>query len=204
MNFYRFIIVLIVFWQCTNPFSTRDPEEPDESGNLQGYEDARTPEILLSNFEKALKEKNTVEYVNCFANPVSGHKKTYAFEPDARLVVDFQLFPNWSTRDEESYFLKLTEEERADFPQILFSTLDEPEYRPINLAAPDDSVETNIFRYLLTVVHIDSEKVYSGQMRFRAFQARSTDSNWYLYYWSDYANKDDYESTWSFLKLENR
>jgi hypothetical protein len=187
---------------CTNPFSTREPEPPDTTGNIQGFEDARDTDQLLNNFERAIEEKNITEYINCFANPDVGHQKSFRFVPEPGLV-DYFLDP-WSLRDEENYFRKMTEEQRVDFPRLTFNTLDEPVFQPLNLAAPDDSMETNIFRYQLTVAEVDTQKIYTGQMKLRVFQSRSTDSNWYIYHWNDYAIDENFESSWSFLKFENR
>lgn len=196
------ILVCIGFFACTNPFSTRDPESPDLTNNVESFEDARDPEMLLSNFEKAIEEKNVPEYVNCFANPELGHTKQFRFEAEASLIDYF--INSWSIRDEENYFRKIVEEKRPNFPKLNFVTLDEPEPQPINFAAPDDSMETSIFRYQLTISEVDTQKIYKGQMKLRVYQSRATDSNWYIYRWYDYAIENNFEETWSYLKFENQ
>lgn len=202
MKYTFFVIMLFFLITCTNPFTTRDPETPEATDNTEGFEDARTPELLFTNFEKSIEEKNVSEHMKCFADPGLGHEKTYRFQPEANLS-DF-LINRWTKQDEQNYFIKITEEERADFPRISFNALDDPVFQPINVSSPDDSVETRIFRYQLSITRIDTVQVYTGQMKIRAFQSRATDSNWYIYRWDDFAIDNQLEATWTFLKFENR
>lgn len=156
----------------------------------------------MLNFEKSIEEKNLIEYVHCFADPGLGHEKTYRFEPEINLIDYF--FNTWTKKDEENYFIKITEQERSDYPLLSFSVLDNVSYPPINLSAPEDSVETTTFRYQFSVSHIDTVQVYTGQMKLRFFRTKLTDSNWYVYLWTDYALNDQFEKSWSYLKYENR
>jgi len=195
----KYIIVLnifIVFFKCTNPFTTRDADEPDQGS--ANYQPANNPDITLENFILAVEDKNTSQYMNTMIKPELGGPHRFWFEPEPSLKNNFN--GPWLLQDESAYFDNLTKSKKAGFP-LLSLTMESPLLTPITPISVDDSVESNNLAYNLRVDYGDSVKVYQGTMRFKLFHAE-TPPYWYIYYWSDNAlTQDDRNSSWTYLKL---
>ena len=199
MRFGYFIIslILIAITYCTNPFSTRNPEKPD-SGN-QVYENATEPKIVLDNLIMAIKEKNVNEYKKIFASETVGH--SFTFEPEPSLIENF--VGKWTIQDEESYFTNLVSSSSGNYPILNLSfNVSEYSFTPVVSGSESDSVRTNNMQYILTVNPGDSTTIYKGNTEFKLFRSK-IDQFWYIYHWKDNAIDQNYNETWTNLKIKN-
>ena len=199
MQFQNSLIILIIITlaYCTNPFSTREPEKPD-SGN-QVYENATEPKIVLDNLIMAIKEKNINEYKKVFASETAGH--SFTFEPEPSLFENF--ISKWTIQEEESYFSNLVSSSSSNYPILNLSfNVSEYSFPPVVSGSESDSVRTNSMQYVLTVNPGDSTTIYKGNTEFKLFRSQ-TDQFWYIYHWKDNAIDQNYNETWTNLKIQN-
>ncbi len=199
------IIAGLIFLQtmisCTNPFATRTPEKPDNNDQISVFEPAVTPRILMTNFSRAIEQKNLQEYLAVFQNDESS-PISYSFEPDENYS---ELLTNsWKYEDELSYFSKLSQSDRFGYPLLRFHFLDSLVYSPLNPAAADDSAETNFVRYELKIEMSDSVRFVTGQSRFKLLKDNQNLELWLLYLWQDRAINGEPHKSWTAHKYELR
>lgn len=201
-----FLNVAFFFHNCTDLFSTReDKVERPDSGSASGiFEEATSPEIVLTNLSRALEQKNVSKYMESFSDPMDFPGKSFRFIGDANF--QDQLSERWTYTDEQNYFNNVVFNESGKSPIIRFSYVDSlPRMTPINLLAFDDSVETDFFKYQLIIELQDTTKLYTGLSRFKLFKSSETANEaWYIYNWVDRALNEELEKSWTYLKLENR
>ena len=199
----RFILLIAIAFLlstfCTNPFSTRDPEEPDESSTSTVFNPAIDPEIVLINFSRAMEQKNIEEYMKCFINPDMDAPHTFVYEPEQYFKND--IVDTWTLDPEPNYFNQLTKSTQKDYPFINLSFKDSLSLTPIITTSIDDSVESNSIEYELEVITSDSSSTYRGITRFKLFHSTSPPEHWHIYYWQDNAIDENYKSSWTYLKL---
>lgn len=198
MRYQKFLIIFIITlsW-CTNPFSTRDPEKPDSGSNI--YDNATIPKTVMENLIMAIKEKNVNEYKKVFSSEAVGH--SFTFEPEPSLIENF--VSNWTIQEEESYFNNLVNSSSANFPILNLSFIVvEYSFPAVVPGSESDSVTTNSMQYVFTVNPGDSTTIYKGNTEFRLFRSK-IDQFWYIYYWKDNAIDEDYNATWTNLKIKN-
>jgi hypothetical protein len=194
---------------CTNPFSTRQDqvEKPDfrNDGSNVSYDTAVDPEMVFTNFGKALVYKNVDEYMKCFVNTANDPPYPYYFEPERYYKNEFNNQP-WLLTDEREYFTQLTKSQKNDYPQLELSILDSSlAFLPLNPLSINDSVETGNLHYHLTInFDADSTAIYEGAARFKLYHSESAPETWHIYYWQDYALNNRYNVTWTNLKLSIR
>lgn len=187
-----------VILYCTNPFNTREPEKPD-SGK-QVYDSTTEPKIVIENMIIAIEEKNVNEYKKVFISESGDHK--YKFEPEPSLNTE-NFFMGWTTQDEESYFSNLLSTSSGNYPILnLAFNVSDYSFTPIISGSESDSVQTSNMQYVFTVNPGDSTQVYTGNAEFKLLRSEA-DQLWYIYYWQDNAIDQNYEETWTNLKIQN-
>jgi len=201
MQFQTILIILIItaLACCTNPFSTREPEKPD-SGN-QIYENTTEPKIVLDNMINAIKEKNVNEYKKLFISEDDIH--SFTFEPEPSFIEFF--LSKWTIQDEEAYFSNLVSQSTGNYPILNLTfdiSQDEYPFREIISGTQGDSVQTESMSYIFNVNDGDSIAKYSGNVKFKLFRSEA-DQFWYIYYWRDNAIDENYNQTWTNLKIQN-
>jgi hypothetical protein len=176
---------------CTNPFTTRQAEEPDAlvSDTFIQPTECR---ILKANFSQAIEQKNTVNYMKCFVDSTMDDRYPFTFVPENYFAAYF--IQKWELSDEENYFNNLVSGENQ--PRLRF------EYTDTTLTElPPDHAEFD-FGYNLKVITNDTV-TYQGKGLFKLFRSTVNDC-WYIYFWQDYAVDENYELTWTNLKHLNR
>ena len=159
------------------------------------FEIPNEPENVLKNFKLAIETKNVQEYMNCF----TPEPHRYKFEPEQYFFEEFQA-NGWSLDHERDFFNQLTKS--VVTLNFSFTESGEPALNPIYLPAAEDSVESNFSNYLMTVNYsIDSSQVFSGLTRFKLYHAQDKDA-WYIHYWQDKADNQDYTLTATALKTQ--
>jgi len=184
------LLVLTILVGCTNPFSTRDPEQPT-SGGLS-WVPPRRPEIVLENLKTAILEQNIENYLRCLSDSTR-QARPYRFIADPQVASENPgTFENWTREDERAYFSQL----RAQLPpdSLRFLTL-----VPVQTTQYADSA-LFIQNYTLTVRHTQQDHgvpgVVSGQARF--WMGTDQFGDWAIYRWEDRALGA--APTWSALK----
>lgn len=176
---------------CTNPFTTRQAEEPDElvSDTFIQPTECR---ILKANFSRAIEQKNTVNYMKCFVDSTLDARYPFTFVPETHYLFYFET---WGLHDEENYFNTLVSGENP--PRLRFEFTKDTTITEIS----PDLAEFN-FDYDLKVINNDTV-TYQGRGLFRLFRS-AVNSCWYIYSWQDYAVNENYDQTWTNLKHLNR
>ena len=184
------IAVCALLCACTNPFATREPEEPSE-GSLS-FIPPRTPEVVLINLRNAILEQNLENYLRCLGDSTR-LPQGFRFIADAGVASENPgLFERWTKDNEKSYFSQL----RALIPPDSLHILNLQVVQSTQFADSALFVEN----YTLTVKHTQQDKgvpaVVAGQARFN--MGVDSFGDWAIYRWEDVAVGD--EPTWSTLK----
>lgn len=196
LKIVAFLLLIILLVYCTNPFSTREPEQPIVS-NVK-YDPAISSDIVLINFKQAIENKDIEEYMRTVIDPVKDPIHSFRFIPEPHFQNDFANA--WTVDDERDYFTQLTRSENNDYPKLAFSFLDSVILTPITPISIDDSVESNNLNYEFRVDYGDSTEVYKGIARFKLFHSKLPPEHWYIYFWRDNAIEREFNATWTFLK----
>jgi len=200
MLFKITLTILLIFFflaSCTNPFSVRDPEKPDPKSTTVIYDPAFGPDTVLVNFEKAIENKNLIEYMNVFVSANLNEPHSFIFEPEPYFQNDF--IEPWTREDEQTYFDQLTKTKSGDFPKLSLIFKNKPLFTPIIAGSDEDSLQTNSIEYSLQADFGDSSFTYSGVNEFKLFKSQN-DQLWYIYYWRDNAINQSYNTSWTYLK----
>lgn len=189
-----FIIALFfIFWNCTNPFSTRTPEEPNPTGNQQTFNLQTDPDSLLAKLRKSFITQDRTDYEECLASePQTG--TDLVFIPENREIV---RLADWDLADEGKYFQKLIDTE--DLQEINISFFyDQSQW--IITSADTQQIQ---FSYQINLKFITETEVYQGRSLIKVL--RSSTSLWYIFYWEDFRlDSNDQSDTWSTLKADYR
>lgn len=196
---------------CTNPFTTRQKAvEPPDVGSPGGktvYDPAVNPDLVFVNLKKSIEEKNSDEYMKCFIPQTqNGQIHQFAFVPEQHFINEFARQP-WTLNDEQNYFIQLIRSQKNDYPKIDLSlNEDNPiTLNPITPTSINDSLETSSVKYQLTIFYSrDSVKIYTGIVQFKLYKSNIPPEIWYIYYWEDNAINNQYDKSWTALKLYYR
>jgi len=175
---------------CTNPFNTREIEEPEIGDNSAIYDPPVSTNIVMTNFRFAIIQENISNYMNCFVDPSLAYNFSYRFVPDPGTETD--KFRFWTLYDEESYLNTVFKQS----VNISLEFFDEISFT--NISQSPDSVQTNSFRYELRIAFEEDDAVFIGTTRMKLIK----DSNalWQIYYWEDIKAADPESNSWSNLK----
>lgn len=184
------LTVAVLSSKCSNPFGTREPEEPITSQS--NWIQPTSPNYVLVNLQNAWVEKNNSNYLRCLAD-TSVSTLSFKFIADpAAINANPGLFQRWGKEYEANYLNQMYSFLPKDSTtSVTFNRLEEATFQ--------DSV-TLLQTYVLTF----NEKCEAGQcMRQLEGQAefrllRTEDDLWYIYRWSDFSTGD--KGTWSDLK----
>jgi hypothetical protein len=194
-NIVRVLVSALIFAACTNPFSTRTVEKPDADKNSDTFDQPTRSEVVLSNLQHAVNEKNVSNYMSCFIDTSLIPSFTYRFKPDESIPTE--PFHNWSLEDEENYLRNVFNK----FSTVHLDYIDQISFTPISSAI--DSVQTAPFTYQLTVTAGQSILLlYSGVARMKL--VKNSNSLWAIYYWEDTRDAENNTNTWSLLKADYR
>lgn len=178
---------------CTNPFSTRTPEDPDLSStqptsfNLQN-----DPNTLLAKIQQTYEFKDSKSYKDCFANP-SIHPDGFLFIPDQN---EASRLTNWILDDEERYFTNLVNKFDVTFD------FNPEEAVPQPIPGTSDTMLLE-FDYTITASDdILGTERYEGRSVMRLL--KTPQEIWFIYRWLDLQEASKSDSTWSTLKANFR
>jgi len=187
--FYGIIIVILFFLvSCQNPFATRDPEDP--SGEQTLWIQPIAPEIVITNLQSAIKERNIENYIRCFGL-IDEVRKNFSFFPEISVANNFQgIFVNWGISEERIYMNNIFGLTHADsISSLRFTDITEIQF--------GDSVSTTK-EYDLFIAHTNPSApvIVNGRMVLNI--RKGPDALWYISSWSDF--KTSSSSVWTLLK----
>ncbi len=185
-----FIGLFIILDSCTNPFKTRDVEEPDISDVSDIFNQPFTSEEVLNNFYYSIIQKNITNHMLCFIDPEVITDYVYRFIPDPSS--EAIKFRDWTRNDEKVYLNTVFRQSST----ISLEFLDDISYT--NISQSPDSVQTNSFRYELKIKFEDREEVYRGTTRMKLLI--NINGLWAIYYWEDIKAANLESQSWSHLK----
>jgi len=191
-----FITCAAVLSQCTNPFSTRTPEEPDlrRGTGISDNSLQTDPNRILEKIEQAFEMKDSRAYRACFAD------KSLVGVEFSFIAEDTELprLPDWTLDDEERYFNNLVSSATVDFAVIPESPI------PTPVSNSPDTLQLD-YEYVISVAQLRaSNERYTGRSIMRILKA--PDELWYIYEWHDLrvSRASQTDSTWSTLKANFR
>jgi hypothetical protein len=198
------IVVLSFFlsyFACTNPFATRDAETPEIQDKVTTLIRPLAYNEVIPFLQKAINEKNTVNYMNCFID------ETFPLPPlSYRYIYDKRIaqesFNGWSLQDEQNYLNNIINDPVKDSPELRLDIIDESfDYTPLTNSW-NDSILVLPFEYELSISYRDSTEVYQGISRMKLIV--NDNAQWAIYYWEDRQDASGTSPSWSFLKAERR
>jgi hypothetical protein len=171
-----FLVFLVCFAACRNPFATRKPEDPSLSAS--NWISPLYPEQVLVNLQTAVAERNTDNFIRCFADPAySG--RSFRFEPDPQTSSNHPgVFDGWGINRETGVMQQAYSLVPKDSTCMLTWTKILRE-----IIASDTAVMVR--QYKLELRHKPSilPVVFEGQAEFRLAADRR--GEWCVYQWTD-------------------
>jgi len=193
---YLMLVLLVVAISGCDVFSTRTPEDPDNSGNA--FIPPTEPTIVIQNFESSLRGKNLENYLRCFNSDNSIPNNKYLFIPSQEASSSFStLFFNWSLDEERRFFNTF---------KSLLNNESIPALNWIDRKAvienPDSAVFESNYDLFVNFTDINIPKQYNGKLRFVIIN----DNNglWSISKWYDYNlnQSDTILNSFSILKAK--
>jgi hypothetical protein len=190
-----FGFLLFIILSCTNPFSTRSPEDPIINSNNQIANLQTDPDSLLSKLRQSFILKDITDYQECISDSFQVGKN-FVFIPENR---EISRMTNWSLQDEKNYFNQLINSGELQNIDIVFYDQLSWNNTP---ATSVDTMET-YFSYQMTFQFRTKTEYFQGRSLIKIL--RSPASLWYIFYWQDFRiNPNDQHDTWSTLKANYR
>lgn len=197
MKFKHYIYIgLLLFsvWTCTNPFSTRNPEEPETGSDRPSVNLQNDPDSLLSKLRQSFILKNVTYYQECLADSFQVNK-SLLFIPDNR---EMDRLGNWDLSDETNYFNNLINAQDLETIGINFD--DHSDW--IQTPTSSDTLQVQ-FSYQIDVQFRTKSENYQGRSLIKIL--RSSTSLWYIFHWEDFKlTSNEQSDTWSTLKANYR
>src|SRR5512140_1367623 len=99
------IAIWLLLGSGCNLFGPRDPEAPSQAGD--SFIPPTDPDAVIENLQNAIAQKNSVNYVRCFADPMRTARLFQFFpSPDAGSRYA-SVFAYWTVDQERTYFQNL-------------------------------------------------------------------------------------------------
>jgi hypothetical protein len=182
------LLALLAFLLGCGIFEPREPEEPTQSG--LNFIPPTDPEIVITNLQAAVDQKNIANYMSCFTDP-QRQNHPFVFFPSAEGSAQYgAVLNNWSRLKEEEYFTNLI----AQSPENAFSNL------LLSLTSSVVTADSVVyeFDYSLTFQHADPGFPQTGRGRLQFTIGVDNSNFWTIHRWIDYKTTDD--PTWSLFK----
>lgn len=166
-------------------FETRDPEPP--SSGSATFVPPTSPDIVLSNLENAVSEKNTENYIRCLVDTLNSGQR-YVFFPSAAAAGRYaSTFAAWSLQSERSWFAAIKAFAPKDAPASLNLT------GSFSVIAADSAVYEGGYELVLRHGVANVSETVRGTLQFVLHTDRN--SIWSVTRWTDIPI--DGESSWS-------
>ncbi|KAA0211462.1 MAG: hypothetical protein OZ913_05190 [Ignavibacteriaceae bacterium] len=182
-----FVSLIFLVGSC-GLFDTRSVEPPSDPRS--NYSPPTSPDIVLTNLQFAIAEKNLNNYISCFSDSVLTGK-VFHFVADLSTNAQYPILSNWNFQQEKIYYTNLISQTDIQSSSNLFLS------NPQAITTPDSVIYDA--DYVLVYFHNDPSvaKNFNGKLRFTMFQ--DSRNLWSITRWQDFKN-DSGDTTWSELK----
>ncbi|MGB9773701.1 MAG: hypothetical protein ACP5JH_04440 [Bacteroidota bacterium] len=170
-------------------FQTRTPEPPTQASS--SFVPPTSPQIVLQNFRNAIKERNTDNYVRCFADSLtSAH--SYQFVPTEKAAAQYYgVFTSWNLHNERQYFDNIKSHlSSTSVPNLVLSN-DRFEY-----LSSDSAIYSATYDLFIPHDVAGVPQTAHGNLQFTLGVDRN--NMWMIYRWIDLSTGSEY--TWSDFK----
>jgi hypothetical protein len=171
-------------------FEPRTPEDPDPTQGSLNAQPPTEPDIVITNLQSAIEQKNVANYMNCFADPLKSSWR-FIFIPSADASALYAgVLSAWTRDEEQAYFQNLI----ARSPASAFARL------VLTQKSKDVSADSVVYSYdySFTFEHSDPgfPRTAVGNLQF----SLGIDNNnfWVIYRWTDFKTTDG--ASWSLFK----
>ncbi len=193
---YAYIAIAWLALVGCDAFTPRTPEPPDSS-SLE-FDQPTSELIVVSNFQSALRQKNTEAFLLCLADTSQGYavSQQYRFEPSAEAGARFgDKFASWSRTDERQAMLSLASRLGPDQTPTL--TLTNARF---DVRLPDSAVYVATYILELPIALPSVPTRVAGTLRWTIVPNRI--GLWAISRWRDAPSpaSDSIPDTWSTLK----
>ncbi len=181
------IIGIIVTCGC-GLFDSRSVEPPSEPRST--FLQPTSPDIVITNLNFAIAEKNLDNYMRCFVDE-NFSTRIFRYFPDAVSLSSYPVFQNWSLTNERNYFSNLisftnsTSSSNLFFSNVTFNT-------GIDSAIVDSD-------YILIFDHNKQNVAKIAKGKLRLIMGIDSRSLWSIHSWYDFINQGN-DTTWSVIK----
>lgn len=181
------IIGIIVTCGC-GLFDSRSVEPPSEPRST--FLQPTSPDIVITNLNFAIAEKNLDNYIRCFVDE-NFSTRIFRYFPDAVSLSSYPVFQNWSLTNERNYFSNLisftnsTSSSNLFFSNVTFNT-------GIDSAIVDSD-------YILIFDHNKQNVAKIAKGKLRLIMGIDSRSLWSIHSWYDFINQGN-DTTWSVIK----
>ncbi len=186
------LLIIFALVSSCDIFSTRNPEAPDTERS--SFQPPTSANIVINNFVNAVEEKNPENYSACFPE-LSDEDLFFEFVPSSEANSRFpELFSDWNSQTERSYFISLTSGLGEDAVSELKLNDDRFE-----ILMPDSAVYVADYYFYVEHSQTSISKEFAGTMQLTL--APDDNQLWSVRRWIDAVNPEDtIETTWSILK----
>lgn len=199
MSVLRFCALFLCLQGCI--FVTRTPEPPDT--RRSSFQPPTSAQIVVTNFQAAIREKNPENYIQCLVSGDSGAtalaSRRYSFEPSAEASARFAgVFATWNVVRERQAFIALTAKISAQSSPDLTLSNDRFEF-----LSPDSAVFVSDYRLRPNYTLSGAPTEFGGTLRFTI--SSFPNGFWAISRWSDQASAQANSQTlpsWSTLKAQ--
>jgi hypothetical protein len=182
------VTAILICCSGCDVFTTREPEPPNQTRS--NFTPPTSPDIVLDNLKSAIAERNTDNYVRCFADPTLS-SRTFVFTPTQDAQSQFlSIFRNWDVNAERDYFENVKARTPTEASSSLFLT---GNFQSIQ----SDSAIYNA-DYLLNFQHASAGISQQAKGKLQFFLSPNSKSEWAIHRWVDI--KVGSEFSWSEFK----
>jgi len=181
------IIGIIAICGC-GLFDSRSVEPPSEPRST--YLQPTSPDIVITNLNFAIAEKNLDNYLRCFTDSNFSQRR-FRYFPDAISLSSYPVFQTWSLTNERSYYSNLISFTNSTSSSNLFLS-----NTTFNSGIDSAIVDSD---YILIFDHNKQNvaKIAKGKLRF--IMGVDSRSLWSVPGWYDFINQNN-DTTWSVIK----
>ncbi|MCA9731613.1 MAG: hypothetical protein H6696_19040 [Deferribacteres bacterium] len=189
-NLFLYSLSLLFYFACTNPFTTREPEEPTSAH--QSWVQPRDEKSVIENLRNAILELNVENYVRSLSDTSKG-LPAFRFIPAPDVAAESPgVFSSWNAENERSYFTTLSVLTPAD--SLHFVSFNDTQINPSGITT------LIISKYKLEMHHSQQSQgipvLMEGEARFTLMA--DTFGDWAIVEWQDISTEN--APTWSALK----
>jgi hypothetical protein len=187
----RLKLLAVVALLCLNScglFDTRDVQAPSQPRST--FTQPTSPDIVISNLNFAIVEKNIDNYMRCFVDSAFSLRR-FRYFPDAVSVASYPVFNGWSLNNERTYYNNLVTLTNENASSNLFLS-------NVSFSTGIDSTVVDS-DYILVFDHNRQNiaRVTKGKLRF--IMSPDNRSLWSIHSWYDFIETST-DTTWSNLK----